>query len=441
MRRLLHRSSNKVKTSGDVVATFVKDVLRAPLERLPHDTLFRIRFFSWALILGEPAYYLIWVFAAPQPAESLFIRVTSVVVAIPLTLRHTHTAFSRAAIERYWLLQCFYTLPISFFILYALNGFSDVWMASSVAMIYLLFQFTDWRIALLQIVVAAVGVGSASAAGLIPNFGTTSYPSIAHLAIFAFAIATAAGLAVSAANLRLVRLRSSLVTIGVLAHDLRTPIASANLVAEALCDRAEASERILNEAGPRLKRIFRTMNAMIDYQLANARMLDMPNERQVTDMGELVSDAAQTFPFASDAIRHCMEISCGADLHAAVHPQLMRQVVHNLLSNAFRAVAATGRRPQIGDVSIEVLGDGEQIVLRVKDKGIGIAAERIRAIFQPFHSSSAMPLHGLGLAMCRMTATAFDGSISCTSELGAGSCFEFVLPRVTVPGPAPVLAR
>lgn len=421
-----------MKARVGATATFVKDVLKAPLELIPHDTLFRIRYFCWALILGEPAYYLIWVYEAPQPAESLFLRLSAVVIAIPLTFARTHRVFSRGWVERYWLLQCFYTLPISFFLLYAMNGYNDVWMASSVAMVYLLFQFTDWRVALLQVTVAAGMVAAGAAIGLVPNYGTAAHPSFTHLAILSFATLTAAFLAMSAANLRLVRLRSSLVTMGVLAHDLRTPIASADLIAEAIADEG-ADPRMFSQAAPRLQKLFRTMNAMIDYQLANARILDMPTERQVADVGVLVKSAALAYPFGSDAVRRGLDLRCDGDLWCSVHPQLLRQVVNNLLSNAFRAVAATGRVFTAGDIMIETKLRAGQIAIVVTDKGIGIAPERMRMLFQPFQSTSEMPSHGLGLTMCRLTANAFGGSITCSSTPGAGSSFAVCLPARPAP--------
>jgi len=432
MRRQLQRVSNKLKAKGTAAATFVRDVLKAPLDLITHDTLFRIRVFCWALILGEPAYYLIWVYVAPQPAESLFLRLSAVAMALPLLFARTHRAFSRGLVERYWLLQCFYTLPISFFWLYSMNGYNDVWMASSVAMVYLLFQFTDWRVALLQVITAAGIVAVAAAIGLVPNYGGAAHPSIAHLAILAFATLTAVFSAMSAANLRLVRLRSSLVTMGVLAHDLRTPISSANLIAEAIADEG-ADTTVFSQAAPRLQRLFRTMNAMIDYQLANARVLDMPTERQVADVGTLVKSATLAYPFGSEAVRRGLEVRCEKGVWCSVHPQLLRQVVYNLLSNAFRAVAATGRVFAEGDIVIETTLRAGQVSIAVTDKGIGIAPERMRTLFQPFQSTSDMPSHGLGLTMCRITANAFGGSITCRSTPGTGSSFAVCLPARPAP--------
>ena len=73
------------------------------------------------------------------------------------------------------------------------------------------------------------------------------------------------------------------------------------------------------------------------------------------------------------------------------------------------------------------------IYILIRDRGVGIAPQRLAQVFEPFHTSSPMPSHGIGLAMCKNTITAFGGAIWCTSVVGQGSEFHIELPRIATP--------
>jgi signal transduction histidine kinase len=76
--------------------------------------------------------------------------------------------------------------------------------------------------------------------------------------------------------------------------------------------------------------------------------------------------------------------------------------------------------------------------VRVVDTGLGIPAEKLEAIFQPFvqvdqNFTREGQGTGLGLAISRDLARAMGGDITVTSELGAGAVFTLTLPRVHAP--------
>jgi len=109
-------------------------------------------------------------------------------------------------------------------------------------------------------------------------------------------------------------------------------------------------------------------------------------------------------------------------------PTLLRMVLQNLLSNALEYVAA-GVKPKI-TISGVVL-DGACLI-RVRDNGIGIAAENHERIFQPFvrlHGVEEYPGTGLGLSTVRKAVELMGGRIGVESEFGKGSIFWVELPR------------
>ena len=105
----------------------------------------------------------------------------------------------------------------------------------------------------------------------------------------------------------------------------------------------------------------------------------------------------------------------------------VEQILLNVLNNALKF---TDR----GYVSLSVEPAPESVTLRVTDTGIGIKAEDLRGLFQPFQQVQTgldRPHDGtgLGLAICRRLAGLLGGEISATSEWGRGSVFTITLPR------------
>ncbi|MFL5616714.1 MAG: ATP-binding protein [Gemmatimonadaceae bacterium] len=116
-------------------------------------------------------------------------------------------------------------------------------------------------------------------------------------------------------------------------------------------------------------------------------------------------------------------------------PDKARQILLNLLSNAVKFTPAKGRI----DVRCEQV-DG-RVFIRVHDTGVGIAADRLGSIFEPFvqaHRTLTASTGGvgLGLAISRDLARAMGGDLLVESQVGHGSTFTLDLPSNT-PAPAP----
>lgn len=107
---------------------------------------------------------------------------------------------------------------------------------------------------------------------------------------------------------------------------------------------------------------------------------------------------------------------------------MFRQIVMNLLSNALKFT-------DHGGVEVNVLEEGEDFVMEVKDSGLGIDPAHHAKIFDRFfrvHQDENSPQRqgsGLGLAIVKGLAEAHSGSISVQSALGQGSCFTVRLPK------------
>jgi CheY-like chemotaxis protein/anti-sigma regulatory factor (Ser/Thr protein kinase) len=107
----------------------------------------------------------------------------------------------------------------------------------------------------------------------------------------------------------------------------------------------------------------------------------------------------------------------------------IRQILLNLLSNAAKFT-------ENGQVRLEAQSDGDEIVFRVSDTGIGMSEEQISRIFKPFTQADASTTRkfggtGLGLAITRRFSELMGGRVTVESSEGDGSTFTVTLPRDT----------
>src|SRR5262249_28454741 len=109
----------------------------------------------------------------------------------------------------------------------------------------------------------------------------------------------------------------------------------------------------------------------------------------------------------------------------ATDEQRLQQVLKNLLSNAFKFT-------EKGTVSLEITGGAEGVLFTVSDTGVGIAADKLKLIFEAFQQADGTTSRryggtGLGLSISREIARLLGGEIRVASTVGEGSTFTLVL--------------
>ncbi len=107
-------------------------------------------------------------------------------------------------------------------------------------------------------------------------------------------------------------------------------------------------------------------------------------------------------------------------------PHYIDEIARNLLSNAIKFTPAGGR------ITLSVFAvKNNEIVIKVKDNGRGIAKEDLKRIFEPFYQTSDIDVNtgsGIGLHYVKQLTEAMHGTISVESKTGEGSTFTVVLP-------------
>jgi two-component system phosphate regulon sensor histidine kinase PhoR len=214
-------------------------------------------------------------------------------------------------------------------------------------------------------------------------------------------------------------------------HELRTPITSIKGFVETLLDEGlEDPARALRFLNIVLKQVNR-LDAIIQDLLLLSRIErgaeDQMIERGSEPLHEVLQSAAEMCQRKADDKAVCLLVDCPDDLLARVNGPLLEQAVTNLVDNAVKYSEAGS------SVQIEGGRDDGGLVIRVRDKGCGIAAPHQPRLFERFYRvdkarSRELGGTGLGLAIVKHIVAAHQGSVEVESVVGQGSTFTLRLP-------------
>ncbi|MFD5328406.1 HAMP domain-containing protein, partial [Streptomyces sp. NPDC127092] len=238
-----------------------------------------------------------------------------------------------------------------------------------------------------------------------------------------------------------------------MSHELRTPLNSLLILAKLLADNADANltpkqvefAETIHGAGSDLLQL---INDILDLSKVEAGKMDVSPTRIA--LVQLVDYVEATFRPLTAEKGLDFSVRVSPELPATLHTdeQRLLQVLRNLLSNAVK-FTDTGAvelviRPAGGDVPQSIREqlleagtlrdpEAEMIAFSVTDTGIGIAAGKMRVIFEAFKQADGTTSRkyggtGLGLSISREIARLLGGEIYAASEPGRGSTFTLYLP-------------
>lgn len=405
----------------------------APLESVQHASRWRIRWIGIFTVFGHPLFYWLWGVWLPQPYENLWLRLGVALIGAPMVLDLWMADVGSRRTQWMFSIICWLTQPVFFSWMYLCNSGNTVWLSSMVAMVLIYYRATDWRLATL-----GTFTGGIVAWVLFSLFGP-DVPEITGVqlridaVVIGFSWATALVLGFSTANLRREQLQQTLATMGIMAHELRTPLATMSLIGEAIQAQARSVpgtpvEAKLDQLSNRMHGLVRIMNHQIDTQIVNARLLSLPAHAEEVVASELLRDCIENFPYRNQRERQAVVLHVRRDFKFKGSQSLFAQVIDNLLKNALKALAATDAAAEPGDLTVEVGVLGNRGRILVADHGVGISLELQRRIFEPFYSTDHGSGHGLGLTFCRRVVHSASGTIRVQSEPGKGATFTIELP-------------
>ena len=213
-------------------------------------------------------------------------------------------------------------------------------------------------------------------------------------------------------------------------HELRTPLTIVRGELEQVIQEPGLSETAVDSIGSALEEIER-MSQIVQSLMATA-YLDTGGEqmdREAIDLGRLVGTTIEQMRLLAEESNISLVGNTLEPVTVLGNPTRLKQVVVNLIDNALKYNNAGGT------VSASVYADGDSVVLRVADNGIGIPDSALPFIFDRFYRadrarSRATGGIGIGLALVKAICNAHDATIQVKSREGRGSVFTVTFPRM-----------
>ncbi|MFC3886322.1 cell wall metabolism sensor histidine kinase WalK [Bacillus songklensis] len=212
-------------------------------------------------------------------------------------------------------------------------------------------------------------------------------------------------------------------------HELRTPLTTMRSYLEALADGAwqdeEIAPKFLNVTQTETERMIRLVNDLL--QLSKLDSKDYRFSRDVINFVEFYHHIIDRFEMAKKQSIIFVRKLPKQSIFVFIDPDKITQVLDNIISNAIKY------SPEGGTITFSLEQRENEIIVSVKDEGVGIPKENVNKIFDRFYRvdkarSRNLGGTGLGLAIAKEMVTAHGGRIWAKSKEGFGTTIYFTLP-------------
>lgn len=233
--------------------------------------------------------------------------------------------------------------------------------------------------------------------------------------------------------------------IAITNHELRTPVSVISNIVEIL-----AQELKGHDMEPMVKMVDRSTRQLAEivgqmHELSRVKSNRMELQASAFALRGVCEEIGEEFALALERRKHTLACDVPADLRVTADRTLLKKVVRELVQNAIK-FTRDGGRITIGAEAQP--GDG--VAFSVSDTGIGIPADQQSRIFELFYEVGDTLHHhtskddflgggmGVGLSIVSDIVQAHQGQVTVQSEVGRGSTFRVVFPRLAANGAAAV---
>jgi signal transduction histidine kinase/CheY-like chemotaxis protein len=215
--------------------------------------------------------------------------------------------------------------------------------------------------------------------------------------------------------------------LAILAHELRNPLAPICTALEIM--RTPAADAVItgrakDVMGRQLQHLVRLVDDLMDVSRIMRGKIEL--RKETVDVRSIASRAIEAAQSVIDAQGHQLSLSLPSEpVLLTTDPVRLAQVINNLLTNAAKYTEPGGR------ISLEVATASGEVVIRVRDNGIGIPGEMLPQVFDMFtqvdsSASRSQGGLGIGLTLVKSLVELDGGRVEAHSE-GAGKGSEFVV--------------
>lgn len=220
--------------------------------------------------------------------------------------------------------------------------------------------------------------------------------------------------------------------LATLAHELRNPLAPIRSAVGLMQNEPSSigARQALQVIDRQLRQLVRLVDDLLDVSRITHGRIEL--RRELTPLAPLLATAVEMTKPHLDALQHQLALELPAELLLVDgDAQRLTQVFGNLLNNAVKYTPPGGR------IALDARRRGEDVIISIRDSGIGIPPERLDEVFDLFVQvdtslERAQGGLGIGLTLVRRLVQMHGGSVQAHSDgVGRGSCFEVCLPLHT----------
>jgi two-component system NtrC family sensor kinase len=205
--------------------------------------------------------------------------------------------------------------------------------------------------------------------------------------------------------------------IGMVMHDLRTPIKNIKLMTSMIREEGDDNDLIdlIDRSAEQASEIF---DDFLDF------IKDTPVQKKPVRLSKIVNDAINMAEGRDGAAQVTITTHIPQDLMIPADESKLRRSIGNLINNGVDALY--GNKVANAVINIDAMVDASQVSITISDNGPGIPGEIMKTLFEPFVTRHKSNGTGLGLAIVKQFINAHGGTISVTNNNGAA--FTIILP-------------
>lgn len=205
--------------------------------------------------------------------------------------------------------------------------------------------------------------------------------------------------------------------IGMVMHDLRTPIKNIKFMTDMMREEGEKSDLIdmIDQSAEQASGIFEDF---LDF------LKEIPVQKKPVDISKVINEAIEQAQSHDGLVNISINTNITGSMIVPGDESKLRRVVSNLINNALDVLAE--HKPLNAEVNIVAAIQDKCLMLSIRDNGPGIPQEIISSLFEPFVTKNKNNGTGLGLAIVKQYVSAHGGNIMATNNTGA--VFTITLP-------------
>ena len=214
-------------------------------------------------------------------------------------------------------------------------------------------------------------------------------------------------------------------------HELKTPLSSIKLISDSLLNVPDAPREMVDEFLTDMNVQVERLTRIVDKLLTLTRMDSASNvskmEFAVTDITELCANITKALRPLAEQKHIELEYNPELTVYSKIERDRMWEAIYNVLDNSIKYTREDGK------VTVNLSKDENNVIIEIKDTGIGIASDEIYKIFDRFYRVDKARARetggtGLGLSIALTAVELHGGNIQVESEEGVGSTFRIIIP-------------